>query len=526
MSGIGISVIGTPHGIESKSTGIAKGLTIDSLVDIPNTIINVLPQTDILRVRREGPSSSSRIYYIYYRFAKETDSSRTGGFYGSAVVLDSCIGDSILLLQALYDLADIVNNECLDSDERFQKNIKSLTFKLPESVRLFKSSLKPESFNTVTKPRGPVFIPVDDSGEFKAYFEFLENYTFDPILSEFQDIFLSTSPKVLSIVKERKGLAILNYANLHEERQRELEIQKQRELEERRRHEELEREEFRKKERLEREERERQQRIKNQQLEQQKKEQEQERRAAEIKKQQERNTQKAFNTSAFGDSKKPLTDGELKQHILRTNNLLDDIERRVFPERFSVTATARKKKTPRWIKASTDFFRRTAWWKIAIVLALAVFFAFVGYLGWVYFFSNSQASDSDLISSRRQSSPTLPSQDSRKNSEPPARVQLNYVGSRTEKIKTVKELAEFIRTTCPGFCASGISVQEIVDSLVKINPSMRDKMGQGVIGTNDRDVLNFPLKDISGTVTFEVPICCDVSKNKPSDFEQNAPSPK
>src|SRR5690242_15939299 len=106
---VGLSLIGTPDGFESASVGMTERLNIGRKVDLDNSVINILPDTDILMVRREIENTRFLTYVTYYRFAKEIKTSRTGSFYGSSIVFENFIPNEFqFICQVLEDLANIV----------------------------------------------------------------------------------------------------------------------------------------------------------------------------------------------------------------------------------------------------------------------------------------------------------------------------------------------------------------------------------------------------------------------------------
>jgi len=207
------SVIGTPAGFEILSAGDVEKLSLPSKVDLKNSAINVFPETDILMGYREVINDSNYIYLVYYRFANEIDVTRPGSYYGSVIVLGDVIGKPSFAWQALVDLANIVQENCL-TDGRFHRDIKTLQFETPDSVDLLWKHLVDFKSVHLKSPSELGFLLVGD--EIKSYEHFLELFLNDKRLATFQTLYASRSRRVLQYVEERRQLRILKISEMRQ----------------------------------------------------------------------------------------------------------------------------------------------------------------------------------------------------------------------------------------------------------------------------------------------------------------------
>lgn len=122
---VGVSLIGTPDGFEAASIGASQSVSMGHKVDLDNSVINILPNTDILVVRRDMEGPRSQTYVTYYRFAKEIKTFRTGSFYGCSILFENFVPTRIAFaFNLLTELADRVSQACIDPDEnRFHSHI-------------------------------------------------------------------------------------------------------------------------------------------------------------------------------------------------------------------------------------------------------------------------------------------------------------------------------------------------------------------------------------------------------------------
>ena len=122
---VGISLIGTPDGFEAASIGASRSLNVGRKVDLDNSVINILPDTDILAVRKDVEGGRLLTHVTYYRFAREIKTSRTGSFYGCSLLFENFVPGRIpFLLKILEALADRLSDFCIDrSENRFHSHI-------------------------------------------------------------------------------------------------------------------------------------------------------------------------------------------------------------------------------------------------------------------------------------------------------------------------------------------------------------------------------------------------------------------
>ena len=498
-------VIGTPKGFESLTGGAKAGIALESIIDLKNSIVKVYPDTDILRIHREVGPKTNRIYYVYYRYATEIASSRPGGFYGSVVMLETQTAAPKVLLNALRDLAQVVKDECLDDESRFTRRVSDLKFSIPESVKTLGASLMGTDFPKGEEFRGDGFLSIGLHETFSSYEEVLRSYLADQILPEFKSLFLSTSATVAEYVKQKRGLPTLNYPSLLAQRQHEIQLQKEREERER-----LEREERERKERAdaERREKERVDRENREAAERRKAEQDEQRRRDD----ERRRSHNKGPRNVTHD----VSNAQLRQDIIELRSRVDELEGVVY-RRKKAQNDHLDGRFRRWKESVSIFLRKLGWLNGLILLFILIVVAVLSLFIVRLFMSESPVPDSETQIDRSVSQTTT------RSSPTPKPViaetlQLNYSRTRSE-LKTIKELSEHVKQLCSVSCPA-LKSNDILQSLLNINGSIREKLGDRAIPTNE-DAQKFNLKEVKGTITFEVPTCCDLHRTNPDEFVRN-----
>jgi len=498
-------VIGTPKGFESLTGGDKTGIALESIIDLKNSIVNVYPNTDILRIHREVSPKTNRIYYVYYRYASEIASSRPGGFYGSVVMLETQTAAPNILLNALRDLAQVVKDECLDNENRFTRRVSDLKFSVPESVKTLGASLMGTDFPKGDEFRGDGFLSIGLHETFSSYEEVLRSYLADQIAPQFKSLFLSTSDTVAEYVKQKRGLPTLNYPSLLAQKQQELQLQKEREQRER-----IEREEIERRERAdaERRERDRIAREKQEAAEQRKAEQDEQRRRDD----ERRRSHNKGNRYTTHD----VSNAHLRQEILDLRARVEELERVVYP-RGIAPRIPREGRFRTWKESFATFLRRLGWLNALILLFILIVVAVLSVFTVRFFISESPSPEREAQVDRNVSESTI-----RPSTTPKPAVsetlQLNYSRIRGE-VTTIKELSEHVKQLCSTSCPT-LKSNDILQSLLTINGSIREKLGDRAIATSD-DAQKFKLRDVKGTITFEVPSCCDLHRTNPEEFARN-----
>lgn len=473
---LGFSIIGIPDGFQISSINLNRQLPLEGKVALDTTIINIFPETDILMVWREVEKDFYRHYFVYYRYATEIDRTRTGTYYGSVVTIENRIASPTgPLIAALTDLADVVRQQCLTEDSRFHRNITGLEFKLPDSVRKLTANLeKAELFEGNYNKSG--FFPIGDNEELTNYNHFIYNVFNNPLLSDFRILYASEHNEVLNRVKEKNILKILSVSKLVEAKEQEVIVQQQRE----------------------------QERIK-----------EQERKEREAKLQKE--LQEKQDALLRQSSKMP-TPKELPAKFMNLESRVEDLERRFKMLSEKVNGG---NSTPNLFYRLLEKIESKSW--ATFLIGLFSLLIVTALLIW-YFSSPSEESKSNSTANTTTSKPTStqtlsatknPIAQSYNSEE---KIQLNYQRSLNEVIK-VKDLISLIKTKCNLSCPD--TEEAIAESILRINTSIKKKDPM----VNIETVLDFELKDITGTVTFEVSRCCDLSKTDPANFKLNAKNP-
>lgn len=230
---LGFSLIGTPAGFEILSAGLAKDVLQPAKVDLANAVINVFPEADVLMAYREELDGISYLYFVYYRFATEIETSRAGSYYGSVILLRGNVGDPLFLWQSLTDLADVIKDNCLSDDSKFNRDIRSLSFDTPESVhRLDQSLTKFQNSRLIsTDKSGFLFV---GEGEINNYPDFFKYFCEDSSVGEFQKLYGASDIRVLRYVQEKNHLPIVRVSELRreDEARRRAEDERKRRIEE------------------------------------------------------------------------------------------------------------------------------------------------------------------------------------------------------------------------------------------------------------------------------------------------------
>jgi hypothetical protein len=219
---VGISLIGTPDGFESASIGASQSVKVGRKVDLDNSVINILPDTDLLAVRRDVEGGRLLTFVTYYRFAIEIKNFRTGSFYGCSMLFENFVPTRIpLVFETLRDLADALGRSCIDpSENRFRSHITpALLRELAVDGRL----LEPATYVDGEPPRpGRVhdrrcFLLMDS--DVPDYERFLSEVLLaDPRapsdLPSYRFVYTSRHKGVLDEVRLRRGLKVETLALL------------------------------------------------------------------------------------------------------------------------------------------------------------------------------------------------------------------------------------------------------------------------------------------------------------------------
>lgn len=494
---IGISVIGTPQGLEALSIGINKNLSVKSKVDLNNALISIYPNTDILRVFRERQDNNNYLYFVYYRFATEMNETRSGSFYGSVVVLENRTVRANFLLRVLQDLADVIKNECLNDESKFQRDIETLKFTRPPSVAELKENVIKNNMAVPRPSTESGFLQIGRNQELKTYEDFIDCVFQNELLSDFQTLYVSTSDEVYNSVKQKSMLQLLSFSGLEEAKKQQIEMQRQKELEAKRLQEQRELEAKREKEK----------------------------RALEAKHEQERKDLEAKQSREWGEknisvqrkSTEKTQVGDVREEIRDLKNRVIDLERKVFPKKYQELPESKNGRIKDW-------FLRNKWrlndWKyfLLVIFGLLLIFIIV-----VYFLRDiNSATSTNLnttpLNNTTNTTTTIPKDElPTKSSEI---LQLNYIGENPN-INTVEQLAEFIHSSCnSSFCGS--DKNGIVESLKKINTSISKRLKKkNDYEASENEILKFKIKEISPPITFEISACCDLTKKDPKNFKPN-----
>ena len=467
---LGFSIIGTPNGFQISSINLNRQLSLEGLVDLDNTVINIFPETDILMVSRDVGKDFYRHYFVYYRYATEINNTRPGTYYGSVVTIEDRIASPQSLSTALLDLADVVKRQCLDEESRFQRNITGLQIELPDSVRELSGNLEKAQISDGQYDKSG-FFSIGDSQEIKNYKDFIDRVFNDPLLSDFQTLYVSKHKDVLNRVKEKNILKVLNLSKLEETKRQEKIFQQQQEQEKLR---------------------------------------EQERKHQEAKLQKELQEKEAVSLKQPG---KTLTLKELAAKVVLLESRIEELEK-----------INRSFKNQSLEQRSFDKLRervRSISWTTSIIVISSLIISTV-LLVWYFSSSTKQPETISTENSNvaKSSVPIIVSTrnpiEQSDNSE--KKIQLNYLKTFPE-VKKVRDLIELVKSKCTTFCPT--TEDAIAESILSINKSIKKKNPNiDVIS-----VLDFELKDITGTITFEISRCCDLSKTDPVSFKLNTPNP-
>jgi len=491
---IGISVIGTPHGLEELSIGINKELSVKSKVDLNNALINIYPKTDILRVFRERQANNNYLYFVYYRFATEMNETRSGSFYGSVVVLRNRTVEANLLFMVLEDLADVIKDECLNDESKFQRDIENLKFTRPPSVAELEKSLIKNN-TAVPKPSTESgFLKIGKNQELKTYEDFIECVFQNEILSDFQTLYASTSDEVYNSVNQKRMLPLLSFSGLEEARRRQIEIQRQKELEAKRLQKEREVEAQREKER----------RVLEAKHEQEIKD-------LEAKQERERREK---NISSQRTSTERTVVGGGHNEIINLRNRVIDLERKVFPERYRDPENGG---IGNWFNRKLDglTFATKAIILVGILLIL-------GTLGVIWKFSSSDIVDtaSNLNNTTQPTKNNKPSVSPAVNkiSSPigGAKIRIKYLSKGNESdIKTVRNLIDFIKNNHQE-CAN--IDKTVIDSIRILNGSITDESFKKNTDFSDGEISNYELSKINGDIIFDILDSCNLPEIDKNNF--------
>jgi hypothetical protein len=143
---IGILVFGTPGGFEVfpvlPGGSNAKALDLERIIDLPNTKINIFPNTEIYRILRVNAGNRWFTIYCKYIHALEVKNTRGGTFLGSGVICEDYSLPAKNVLQGLDQLTSELQIKMLDINQRFKFHIKDIEEnRQPEEI-LIPSSIK------------------------------------------------------------------------------------------------------------------------------------------------------------------------------------------------------------------------------------------------------------------------------------------------------------------------------------------------------------------------------------------------
>jgi hypothetical protein len=223
---VGISLIGTPDGFESVSIGASKSINMGRKVDLDNSVINILPNTDILVVRRDFENARLFTYVTFYKFAKEIKTSRTGSFYGASILFENFVpGNTPFVFKLLTLLTNTVNKYCIDpSVNRFNSHIKptllqSLVTDNPQFLEAstYQTREIQSEYRIINKRK--CFLLLDEI--VPDYESFLSKVIYNNAqdksnLSSYQFIYTSEHQSVVEEARIRRGLEVETLTSLRE----------------------------------------------------------------------------------------------------------------------------------------------------------------------------------------------------------------------------------------------------------------------------------------------------------------------
>jgi hypothetical protein len=233
---VGISLIGTPDGFESVSIGVPKSLNLGRKVDLDNSVISILPETDILVVRRDIEDNRLLTFITYYRFAKEIKTSRTGSFYGGSLLFENFVPNKFKnIYNVLESLADTVKNSCIDpAENRFHSHLRQTWL---EDMKAAAPGLldvstyqgkQPELDQNVSNRRCFLLLDEDVPDYIKFLSKVLQRDRRTKLnLSSYQFVYTSKHEDIIKGVRSRQGLEIETLSSLKAKAPKEKRSQKE-----------------------------------------------------------------------------------------------------------------------------------------------------------------------------------------------------------------------------------------------------------------------------------------------------------
>lgn len=490
---LGFSVIGTPAGFEIISISDNKQLPVDRLVDLDNTVINIFPDTDILMVIREVTKDYYRHYFIYYRYALEMSTTRSGTYFGSVVTItDKFPTRPYFVTYALRDLAEVIQRECLTPENRFRRNIKNLSFDLPPSLNDLKKNLENNKL-----PQGKYnkkgFFSIGDEFELKSYNELIKEIFENPLLADYKILYASNFKDVWDDVRSKGQLEILSLKKLAAIKDEEEKTQQQQKLE--------------------------QEKIR---LQLQAENEERQRRVREEKEEIERKLQLKLPTQK-----------ELPERLLNLEGKVRKLEQII--ENITRNPDSQIKKESLLNKISPNYSDLT-WTGFFVILGSVLVILLIAGLGLYSCLQNGNEkknanANTNTIATHHnsQSSPQIRTNDdspttSVLTSEAATKtVQIKYkeeAKKRIPNVETVGDLINRIKSQCEN---SKITVtdKDLIDSIRRINTSIKGENSKKGDEFTDAEIAEVKLVDIKGDVVFEVPSGCKLHEIDKDNYTLN-----
>ncbi|MCC6727407.1 MAG: hypothetical protein IT258_23085 [Saprospiraceae bacterium] len=209
---LGYAIIGTPKGYQAQSRGLLQSRNVDSIVDLPNRMVMVFPNEEILTAIRVVEEDGIHTYFVLYRYAKEIGSERQGTYYGSVIVLKNCKAAAEWIYAVLVELATNLQLYTNPTDGRFLANIDEVDFRIPKSLAYLSNSLEALSSRSQQYNDKPCFIPVQVSSNTKI--NFIDAVFQNERLQVIKKIYLSEGQEVDKYVREQGGMVVLNDIDL------------------------------------------------------------------------------------------------------------------------------------------------------------------------------------------------------------------------------------------------------------------------------------------------------------------------